>query len=59
MSATNDINPPLPVDDKAVELSRHTGTDSCRAILPDTLRADANSLPADLCRYPADRDVTP
>jgi hypothetical protein len=36
---------------------RHTGMDSCRAILPGTLRANANPLPTDLCRYPGHKDV--
>jgi hypothetical protein len=37
--------------------NRHTGMDSCRAILPGTLRVNANPLRADLCRYPGHKDV--
>ncbi len=31
--------------------------DSCQAILPDTLRVNANPFQTDLCRDPEDRDV--
>jgi len=31
---------------------RHTGMDSCQAILPDTLRVNANLFQTDLCRNP-------
>jgi adenosine deaminase len=32
--------------------ARHSGRDSCQAILPDTLRVNANLFQTDLCRNP-------
>ena len=39
------------------KLLRHTGRDSCQAILPDTLRINANLFQTDLCRYPGHMEV--
>ncbi|MCF7965510.1 MAG: hypothetical protein K9L79_08215 [Methylobacter tundripaludum] len=35
---------------------RHSGRDSCQAILPDTLRVNANPFQTDLCRNPGSMD---
>jgi len=36
---------------------RYSDMDSCQAILPDTLRVNANPFQTDLCRNPGYREV--
>jgi len=37
--------------------ARHSGRDSCQAVLPGTLRVNANLLQTDLCRNLNHKDV--